>query len=267
MTKYTFKEVSAETLADHKAEYTRQLSHPLDGMWMTFMSFGTHYAILNGKTLAGYSIVNEEGMILQFNAFKPGVAQEMFRQVLAALPIKGAHVATFEGMFLSLCMDHHEQAESGTLLYQLDKPGITSSVNPPEGTTFAPLAVNDLDTAVSFGVSSIGADADWLRGYFADLISKGELFGLRREGTLIATGECRINASRANVVDLGMIVSPEHRGQALGTTVLQLLLQRCAEQEMQPICSTETGNMAARKAIERAGFVATHRLLTVRFNQ
>lgn len=267
MTKYIFNEVGMETLADHKTAYTRLLHHPLDGMWMTFMSFGTHYAIFDGGQLAGYVIINQEGMILQFHAIKPNTAREMFQQMLAALRIKGAHVATFEGMFLSLCLDHHAHADVGTLLYQLEEPENETSNNPPEGTVFTTLTSNELDTVVSFGVSSIGADAGWLHSYFAGLISKGELFGLWRGEELIGTGECRTNASRTNVVDLGMIVSPEHRGQALGTTILNLLLQRCTKQELQPICSTESGNMAARKAIERAGFVALHRLLTVSFNQ
>ncbi len=267
MTKYTFNEVGAETLADHKTEYTRQLSHPLDGMWMTFMSFGTHYAILNGEKIVGYSIVNQEGMILQFYALKQSAAQDMFEEMLAALPIKGGHVSTFEGMFMSLCLDHHEQVTSSTLLYHWEEEELEPSTPHPKGADFTPLTVDDLDTAVSFGIASIGADPDWLRGYFADLISKRELFGLRQAGELIATGEYRANASRDGVVDLGMIVLPEHRGQSLGTAVLKLLLQHCTEQGLQPICSTESGNMAARKAIEQAGFVAAHRLLTVHFSQ
>ena len=53
------------------------------------------------------------------------------------------------------------------------------------------------------------------------------------------------------------------RGRGLASAVLTALADLCGERELLAHCSTEVGNLGARKAIGRAGFRAHGRLLEI----
>ncbi len=122
-----------------------------------------------------------------------------------------------------------------------------------------------LSTAVAFAVAEIDAPREWVAGYYANLIARGELYGSLRDDQLIATGE---NRRRDDLplphADLGVIVARSHRRQGLATKVLSSLIAMNEREGVRSICSTENGNRAAQTAIERAGFVARNRI--VRFD-
>ncbi len=101
-----------------------------------------------------------------------------------------------------------------------------------------------------------------MSAYFANLIARGELFGASRDGQLIATGECRVSDPYLpKVADIGVIVAKQERSKGLATLVLQDLVLIAKQGGFNAICSTEKSNIAAQKAIVRAGFVAGNRIL------
>lgn len=115
---------------------------------------------------------------------------------------------------------------------------------------------------VAFTNEVIGAPKEWLIGYFDNLIKRRELFCVSDNGRVIASGECRgYDVYQTDYADLGMIVAESERGKGLATTVLKELVTIAGAKGLKPICSTEAGNMAAQKAITRAGFVAPHRIV------
>ena len=116
--------------------------------------------------------------------------------------------------------------------------------------------------AVDFAVASVGAPAEWLHGYYANLIDRGELFGVWDSGRLIATGESRLSEQFDHEhADVGVIVAESERGKGIATHVLKQLVAMNEAQRVQSICSTERANVGAQTAIVRAGFHATNRIL------
>nr|WP_260115535.1 GNAT family N-acetyltransferase [Vibrio sp. SS-MA-C1-2] len=119
---------------------------------------------------------------------------------------------------------------------------------------------------VEFAATNIGAPEQWLAGYFENLISRNELFGYWKEGELFATGECRLfDEYQTEYADLGMIVAQSQRGNGIATHVLNWLVNSANQRNLTPICSTESGNLGAQKAIKRAGLLPLNRIVQIEF--
>lgn len=258
--KSTYQDVSA--LRD---VYLRSTSAALDGMWENaFLPMADHWKLKHSEEVIGFCSVNSEGKILGFHVENEAFNRSAYAQCIEQLNVSGAFASTAEPRYLSLCTDHQKLMFVNALMYaescdQPAKPVV------PLGMSFRMAQSDDLKTAVSFGVDAIQADRDWLLGYFQERIQRQELFGLWRETELIATGECRISPNQAGIADVGMIVGPAHRKKGLATAMLKYLRSTGSEKGLNLICSTESSNIGAQIAIERAGFVSQHRILRFEF--
>lgn len=262
---YQIQKTSPDKLLFLKNEYLEDLIAPLDGMWVSFISMADHYAIVRGIDIIGYVVVNSDQVMLR-NYVRRGHDQEdLFAQVIKELAIKGAVVATQEFNFLSLCLDNQKSVSINGLLYHCDPDTKIEIADFPEDTEFKVIKPQELKTAIDFAVTAIGAPQGWLQGYYSERIEGKELFGLWREDVLMAVGECRPSAEQPSYADLGMVVAADYRGQGLATAILREMLHDCRNKGLNPICSTEGTNVAARKAISNAGFESKRRLLDVSF--
>ena len=258
-------------LAELKRQYMERTTAPLDGMWLCgFVPQSKHYGVYLEDELAGYCCVNEDDYLLQY--FVSPQNRERASEILALLlrekdilssPIKGAFVSTAEPDSFSLYLDQFPTFKVNGLMYQLDERA--GSSNRTVDTDLPPLAPIDsarLAETVQFATAAVGSPAEWLTGYYTNLISRGELFGMWEKGRLIATGERRdFDEYQTDYADLGAIVAESARGRGLATNVLRLLVAMNEAKGLKSICSTEKANVAAQKAISRAGFFAGNRII------
>ena len=265
MTHYKITKTEVAYLAALKHEYLQQCISPLDGMWEHFVGLADHYAIACDDTVIGYCAVNAEQKLLQFYIIGAHDAAFILSQLISELKISGAFLASSEMHALAVCMDHQVSVTVNALMYHTAPDTAAPKASFPNGAQFKSIAAVQLQDAVEFVYETLGMDIDWLKGYLADLIAKGELFGLWLDHKLIATGERRVSASQTPFADVGMIVGTNHRGKGLATNMLVQLRQLCEEEGRKAICSTERDNVAAQKAISRAGFVSHQRILEFTF--
>lgn len=259
------------TISPLKKQYFAQTSAPLDGMWhFGFAPMANHFGFYQQNQLVGFCCVNDDGYLLQFYLTPQASADAKALFTLIAQQnsqitpqIKGAFVSTAEPQYLSLCLDNSSQFEVNALMYQ------QLSSTPQSSDTELPLTLakpQQLQQFVEFAASNIGAPEQWLTGYYGNLISRKELFGYWQNGELLATGECRLfDDYQSEYADLGMIVAQSHRGQGLATQVLSSLISQANLRGLTAMCSTESGNIGAQKAIERAGLTPQNRLVKVTF--
>ncbi|MDG1437952.1 MAG: GNAT family N-acetyltransferase [Emcibacteraceae bacterium] len=263
MNNYKIVKSSNEVIAKFKEEYLRSLEAPLDGMWLTFVGMSDQYEITLAEETLGYCSINGEQKILQFYTRRDH--DKIYQQILKELDVKGAVVATHEFQHLSLALDHQSSVSVNAFLYQCDDKIELKDANFPENMIFRNVTIDELQTAVDFAVKAIGAPEGWLQGYYSERINGKELRGLWDGDQLIATGECRPSEEQKPYADLGMIVSHEFRGKGLATAILRETLNDCRARGLKPICSTESENIGARKAIISAGFTSQMRIVDVSF--
>lgn len=262
---------SIDELNDLKMRYIEETTGPLDGMWLCgFVPMASHYGFYNEEELVGYCCVNDEGYLLQFYLSQRNRNQStrFLTSLLQAddgLPgkINGAFVSTAEPDYLSLCFDCFSKFEVNSLMYQLDKTAAQPKwLTQKNVLALCPVESEQLTVAVEFAVASIGAPADWLQGYFANLISRRELFGVWENGRLLSTGESRgYDEYQTGYADVGIIVAKPERGKGMATTVLKQLIAMNEGRGLKSICSTESTNTGAQTAISRAGFIARNRII------
>ena len=64
-----------------------------------------------------------------------------------------------------------------------------------------------------------------------------------------------------DALDVGMVVAVVERGSGLGDMTAAHLAERCVATGDRPIAGCAVGNVASRRALERAGFRSDHTLV------
>ena len=259
--------VSPDTLIDLKLAYLRTLCAPLDGMWESgFLPLSQHWAILYRDRMVGYYCVDSDKALLQF--YLPDALALRAPAFLAGLislgQVTSAYAGTNEPGFLALCLDRQKAVSVHTYLFS---DGFQDAVH-PESSDHPRLRLTDFsetERVVRFIERNTESRGGWVRGYLRRLIERGESYLMEADGRILGTGECRVSDSQPPYVDLGMIVDKKFRGQGVATAILLQMKALCHSRVQRPICSTTVENVAARKAIEKAGFIARHRILQIQF--
>ena len=252
-------------LRDHRRAYLKTTVVPLDGMWETaFFPAAKHWVIQSDDEMIGYCAIDEANALVGFQVFSPDRAEAAFEYCLEALGLSEAFVSTAEPNYLSLCMDHQTKVTVNALMFE-DAGREATQAAFPNGSEFRKVTQAEFNIAIDFGLHSIGDRRDWLEGYYAERIQKEELFGLWNGRELRAAGELRISPIQDGIADVGMVVSPEFRKLGIATLILKQLRYEGQQRGLRLICSTEERNIGARKAIHRAGFVSTQRILKIIF--
>lgn len=262
-------EGSLDALKPLKDNYLEQATAPLDGMWLAgFVPASQHYGFYIDSERVGYCCVNDDGYILQFYVEEsyqsegpPLFKKLASNQLKIVNEIHGAFTSTAEPHMLAYCFDVFTHVEVNALMYQ-SAEAKADSILPVEPIALQLVDSHHLNAAVNFSVNAIGAPAEWLYGYYENLINRRELFGYWENDVLAATGERRLfDEYQTGYADLGVIVSPDFRGIGLATKVIAQLKSDATAEGKLPICSTERTNIAAQKAITKAGFVAHNRIV------
>ncbi|MEX0300311.1 MAG: GNAT family N-acetyltransferase [Kordiimonas sp.] len=265
MTHYVFTEATVEQTAEMQAIFHKQACAPLDGMWLSFAAMAEHYFIAENDVNIGYYAINNEQKLLQFYVEPSHDPKTVFQALLTSKTVRGAMVSTAEPEYLSLSLDHQASLSVNGLMYHFQDSAVIEKAIFPSGANFKLIIQEELETAIDFAHLALGADRNWLNGYYSDRIKGEELFGLWLNGALIAAGECRPSKEQPAYADVGMVVSPSYRAKGLATNILRKLIQISREKGLKPICSTEFENIGAQKSIARSGFVSHHRILDVKF--
>ena len=245
---------------EHRAAYLAQLVAPLDDMWGTFADQAEPFALRLGSRLVGSGSVDGEGQLLRLHV-EPSHqhrATDLLRALIEAAPVACLIVATSDPVYLSAALDLGRGVESHSLLFAHAVP---PEIAPLEDLRWA--GPEDHGRLVDFQVEVLGAPRDFLEPYVRERLERREVLLVESRAGLSALGELRRDRQQPGVAQLGMIVDPAERGRGLGSRLMATLVTRSLEEGLRPHCSTEVANPAARRAIERAGFRANHRLLRV----
>ena len=271
----TTKRVDPPAIASMQQDYWLGLNGPQDAYWQEgLIAAADHFELLveekNGNSrTAGYFVLSSENRMMQFHVTDEWRrnAPQLFEQVLKTHGVEAAFAATSEPYYFNLCLDAQTRAETHTLLFS-DHRRIEPHLDGHEGHVFRPGNRDDLPRVLALmtggdefiDLDTAGAHYDGPLGYAEMVIDAGILNVLEVGEELLGTGELRKRDQWPPFADVGMIVNKKYRRQGIGTYILTLLKQLAYQQDLQPICSCEAGNIGSRKAVENAGFIPHHRV-------
>ncbi|MEZ9738699.1 GNAT family N-acetyltransferase [Vibrio splendidus] len=264
-------------LSELKTAYFAESTAPLDDMWhFGFVPMSDHFGFYENGNLVGYCVLNSEGYLLQFYLAPTASThiEDLFPLIVENNSsvignVKGAFVSTAEPQYLSLCVDNTESFKVNAMMYRQNSQARSDCDSDRIEEIEMSLATEEqLEQFVEFASSAIGAPKEWLTGYYGNLIARQELWGYWGSDDILATGECRkFDEHQTQFADLGMIVAQEERGKGFATRVLNFLKQHANSQGLEAMCSTESSNIGAQKAITRAGLSSKYRILQFNFSE
>ncbi len=247
-----------------KIAWRKSLTAPQDDMWESFIDQADHWAIHFNNQTVGYACVNKNNRLLQFFVVPQWLPEGtlVFEQFIHQLNIKEAIIGTNNPLCLSVAMHFQESIQIEGYLFADFLP---AKVSEKEGTVSL-AKIEQLEKLVEFCQQGSGGPSEWLNGYLGNLINKGELFVFEYEGETLGTFEVRTSDSNPNVANIGMIVSPRHRKQGLGTFLLGKAKETALAWGKQPICGCDKDNTGSLKCIHNNGFRSIHQMLRLKFS-
>jgi GNAT superfamily N-acetyltransferase len=211
----------------------------------------------------GYYCIDSHNCLLRFHLLHEyrGRAQTIFQWVISTHTIRQAVSSTAEPFYFSLCLD----MQTGISLHSyLFRDTTSMKVSPgPSGGVFKKVEQSELDDVIRFYRKNTEGSGEWIDGFLHTLIRDEALFGLYDGGMLMATGECIPSRHQAPYADLGMVVERSQRRRGWGSSMLLHLKEHCYAADLKPICSCAADNVASKKALEKAGFIAEHRMVNM----
>lgn len=248
-------------------DYLHTLVAPMDGMWEgAIIPQATFWEIQDQGQRIGYFCIDSDNYLLRFHLLEnyQTRGQEIFRWVISTYGIQRAIASTIEPMYFSLCIDLQKSIALHSYLFRDHKrielpSGLSHSI-------FRKARKEELENIVLFYQTNTEGAGEWIEDFLYERINREELFVLYDQQTLVATGECIPKQKQLSYADLGMVVAQAYRGRGLGSFMLTRLKMYCYEIGYKPICSCEANNYASKKAIENAGFISEHRIVTIQFS-
>lgn len=250
-------------LSEFKRAYFEQATAALDGMWhFGFVSMASHFGFYHHNQLVGFCCVDQQGMVLQFY-LAPNLklqANALFKLLFNNMnqsfeKPRGAVVSTAEPKYLGHCLDHLNFSNVIATTYIITQPQ-------PTNIQMDLAKTDQLATFVDFATANTELPANWITDYYSNLIVRQELWGYWQGSRLFAVGECRkFDNYQQQYAELGVIVNLFERGKGLATKVLCFLVNQANYSDLVAICSTESDNIAAQKAILNAGFSENNKIL------
>ncbi len=254
---------AAAIYRDHRTEYLAQLVAPMDDMWAAFADMAVPHGLMVGDEVAGSCCVDRDGQLLHFYV-RPRFqhrSEALLRLALRELRVTRMMVYTLDPNYLSAALDVASRVEPHTLLF--------APLADPDGPGLAHLRMAGRDECqriVDFQAEELGAPREFLQHYVRERLERQEMLLFEDGAQLLCVGELRRDQQQVGIAHVGVIVRGRERGKGIATRMLTSLATRSRAQGCMPHCSTEVRNLGARRAIERAGFRANHRVLHVEFN-
>ncbi len=253
----------AASLSHLKENWKKSLSAPQDGMWEALTGYAQHWEIQYKNQSVGYACVKDQNWLLQFFVLPEWLHQGevIFQEFIQQQKIEKALIGTNNPLCLSIAMHHQKSTQIHTYLFS---DFIKTRSIEREG-RLKKAESSDLERLVEFCYQSMGAPKEWLTGYVNGLIQKGEIFAFEKGNEILGTCEVRKSESDHQIADIGMVVSPFHRRQGLGTFLLGKAKEIALEWNRSPICSCEKDNIGSLKSIQKNGFRSIHQMLLLEF--
>ena len=253
--------ISKEKREKLRTSYSNTLTTPIDGYWEKVVIGNSEcYEISYDKEIVGHFSVNFHKTLVEFYILKEYYiySQEIFKYIIESDMVEDAAVSTKQSEFLSLCLDFQKSVYVSSYLFT-DVENKKYELDHFENISFRLAKKSD--------IQSINNKCEQgLEGYYEELIENDQLFVLYEGDILLGIGEFRINKTHhGQYGDIGMVVAEEHRRKGVGTYIIIKLKEHCYRNNIKPMASCDSKNIASKNTLMKAGFISDHRIIYVKF--
>jgi RimJ/RimL family protein N-acetyltransferase len=186
-----------------------------------------------------------------------GLAGDWMDQMVTSGTIVSARVSTRQPSYLSLCLDYAKDLSVESYLFEA-RQELPIIKRPMAGLVFELARREEIKACKDI----VGEPYP---GYLKNLYDKQGLYVLRLQNEILAMGEVRLDEDFPSFADLGMATAPAHRRKGMAACMVSNLLTEIRRRGLTANASCDSANIGSRKTLEKAGMVASHRILKVSF--
>jgi GNAT superfamily N-acetyltransferase len=206
----------------------------------------------------GYACISTNKTLWQFYLLKTAWihGQEIFRALIDQGYVKAAECISFDYLLMSLCMDFHKTACCSAYVFR-DDTDVDYHLSSIGDIHLRKAKEDDFDI-----LSEISGDFFY---NLEDHIQKEEVMMFYSGEELLGAGTCKKIFCSLNYYDIGMVVADKHRNKGIGTLIVTQMKKYCYDHELIPVCGCWYLNLASKRTLEKAGFIANHRVIRFEF--
>jgi GNAT superfamily N-acetyltransferase len=249
------KPVAFDDIRSQVKQHLNALPSAIDSFLEDHILESAHYQIFIEDKQAGFTSIHKGSLITQFSLFPEfrKYGQDIFVKAKKLEEVQAAFVPTCDEFFLSHALDNYRQINKQAYFF-------AAPANLPEHSSSYVLrqAVENDIGLVKKGAGDFFGDAQ-------TYIAKQELFLVLLEHDVIGFGLATKSVLLEAVASIGMFVIEGFRKQGMGTATLQLLVNECKRQKLQPVAGCWYYNHLSKKTLEKAGLFSQTRLLKIEF--
>jgi GNAT superfamily N-acetyltransferase len=223
-----------------------------------------YYKIKLDSIWIGYFCVDSKKTLWEFYIIKSDLihSQEVFKFLIDMNYIVSAECITYDHMLMSLCFDFQKKSSCSAYVFR-DDIDVKYSLSTYEDISMRVAMAEDFNSLLE-----INRIAEGWNDFFSNLseqIRMKEVFVFYADNELLGAGTCKKTWQSRNYCDIGMVVSDKHRNKGVGTYIILKLKEYCYSNNQIPICGCWYPNYPSKKTLEKAGFIAKHRVIRFEF--
>lgn len=250
---YTLQESSCPSKL--RAQYLGSLLEPQEYFVELLVSGGTTLTYGN----FAYAVVSGDMIVEIYSPSKhANILVEFFQIVLDQYSINSVLCKSYDTQLLYAALSKEAKVVTAGYLFRhiVEVPRDRTS----DDVYFRAAVHSDIDALIEIN-----------DGFFEDIEEVNEylnsdgLFVLELNQDIVGCGIGKAVVPGRIDIDIGMLVANEHRSRGLGRHIVGCLKNHFLKQGLRPICGCAANNLASKSALEKAGFVSDHRLLSISY--
>lgn len=251
---------SLEEIEDLRSHYLDELGEAQELFLELKIRRAQVVKIQSHAKLIGYALLGDDNLLFEYFISRSHFYQidRIFQALLQKFSIPKTFCKSFDHALLSCCVQVQKQTKAVGVLFR--ERALRSLSLLGEHVTIRFAGPQDAQP-----IALVNEEVFDNQEEIDEVITHHNLFIFEQDHDLIGIGLFqRVIAGRPEF-DIGMLVTPKYRRQGYGTAIIDYLADYCQQQGWRPICGCAIENIASRRCLEKAGYLARYRLLEFTF--
>ncbi len=217
------------------------------------------YLITINKESAGYFMIAENNLLVEYYIIKKFIdgIDVIFSKIINNFSIERAYCKSFDHEMMSCCLGIQKSVKVIGALFRERRQLNNLSIDELK-TRFADM--NDFKH-----ISQINEEVFEDNDEIKTTIANQSMIIFEYENETAGFGIFQRNIEERPEFDIGMLVDKKFRGRGYGKYIINFMAEHCINNGWRPTCGCTIENIASRKSLESAGFIAKYRMIEFAF--
>ncbi len=246
-------------IQNFRNQYLNGLIEPQELFLELFCRRAEKYLVFVNGESAGYFMMAEDSLLVEYFIVKKFIdsIDGIFCKIINDFAIKKAYCKSFDHEMMSCCLGLQKTTKVIGALFR-ERRQLNNLIIDDLKTRFADM--NDFKQ-----ISLINEEVFEDNEEIITTITDKNMIIFEHENETAGFGIFQRNIEGRPEFDIGMLVDKKFRGRGYGKYIISFMADYCMNNGWRPTCGCAIENVASRKCLESAGFIAKYRMIEFAF--